>query len=169
MSVFPICNRHTDIKGNVFIVEYHQADSFDELSSERIKQSYAVTMCGNKLVIVHNAKKNRWSHVGGGIEKGETKESALLREIQEESNMRVLKFAPVGYQKVHPESKPEEYFYQLRYVAIAEPYGPFISDPAGSIDRIALIDYCDCKKYFDWGEIGDAILKRASEVAKTLM
>ena len=32
------------------------------------------------------------------------------------------------------------YFYQLRYFAQAEPFGPFKKDPAGTVDKIALID-----------------------------
>ena len=45
----------------------------------------------------------------------------------------------IGYQKVI-DTRDGRYFYQLRYFAQAEPFGPFKKDPAGTVDKIALID-----------------------------
>lgn len=40
----------------------------------------------------------------------------------------------------------------------------FVSDPAGSVTEIKLVDPADYRQYFDWGEIGDRILERALEL-----
>ena len=75
--------------------------------------------------------------------------------------MKIMTSTPIGYQKVEIGNK---IIYQLRYACIVEPYGEFISDPAGSITEIKLIDPKDYKQYFDWGKIGDRILERALEM-----
>lgn len=150
-----------------YIFEYSDADSFDDLDKTKCTQTYAVCFCDEKIVIVHNGKKDTWGLVGGTIEKGESFEETLKREIQEESNMEVISFLPVGYQKVI-DTRDNSFVYQLRYVCIAVPYGEFISDPAGSISEIKLIDPKDYKKYFDWGEIGERIVRRAEELVLKL-
>ena len=81
--------------------------------------------------------------------------------------MEVLKFLPIGYQKVI-DTQDSSFIFQLRYVCIARPYGPFISDPDGSIVEIKLIDPKDYKQYFDWGQIGERIVSRALELKSEL-
>ena len=49
---------------------------------------------------------------------------------------------------------------------IVEPYGDFVADPDGDITEIKLIDPWDYKKYFDWGIIGEHIMKRAMDMKK---
>ncbi|MEK7471174.1 MAG: NUDIX domain-containing protein [Patescibacteria group bacterium] len=106
--------------------------------------------------------------IGGTIEKGESFEETLKREIQEESNMEVLSFLPVGYQKVI-DTRDNSFVYQLRYVCTARPYGEFSSDPAEHVTEIKLIDPKDYKQYFDWGEIGERIIRRAEELLAKLI
>ena len=119
------------------------------------------------MVIVHNGKKGTWGLVGGTIEEGETFEQTLKREIQEESNMEVLAFQPIGYQKVI-DTRDQTYTFQLRYVCIVRPYGPFTHDPVGDISEIKLIDPKEYKNYFDWGKIGERIVNRAIELKAKL-
>jgi ADP-ribose pyrophosphatase YjhB (NUDIX family) len=162
-----ITEKFKGYSGVDYIFEYSDADSFDDLDKTKCTQTYAVCFCDEKIVIVHNGKKNTWGLVGGTIEKGESFEETLKREIKEESNMEVLSFLPVGYQKVI-DTRDNSYVYQLRYVCTAKPYGEFISDPAGTITEIKLVDIKDYKKYFDWGEIGERIVKRAEELVKKI-
>lgn len=144
-------------------VEYVDADSFDELPLDKCKQVYGVCFHNNKMIIGWGGHKQAWGLIGGSIETGEALEETLAREIKEESNMRILKSKPIGYQKV-TDTRDGSYIYQLRYACITEPYGPFISDPDGGITEIAFINPDEYKKYFDWGEIGDRIIKRAIEM-----
>jgi len=158
-----IKSQFTNIDGVIAYVTYEDADSFDHLLLKKVTQAYGVCFVGDKIVIVYSSKSNHWILPGGSIEEGETFEECLKREVKEESNMRVLSFAPIGYQEVLCESK---IIYQLRYLCIVEPYGDFVSDPDGSITEIKLIDPTDYKQYFDWGEIGDRIMERALEMKK---
>lgn len=160
--IIPITQSWKASNGKTYIFEYHDADSFDDLNYKQCTQAYGVCFCGDKIVIGFGGGKNDWGLIGGTIEPGETFEETLAREIQEEANMKVLKSRPIGYQKV-TDTETGEIFYQLRYFCIVEPYGPFVSDPAGGVKEIKLIDPKDTKKYFDWGAIGDRIGERAME------
>ncbi len=158
--------QYTDKNGKLAEILYEDVDSFDHLLSQKTTQCYGFCFCGDKFLIVYNRKKDSWTPAGGSIEKGETFEGCLKREIAEESNMKVVSFKPVGYQEVLLDG---EKFNQLRFVCIIEPYGNFISDPAGSITEIKLIDPKDYKKYFDWGEIGAHIMMRSLELKDELL
>lgn len=156
-----IKSQFTDKEGKLAEVIYQDADSFVHLLDEKVTQAYGVCFCGDKLVIVYSTKGDHWILPGGSIEEGETFEECLKREIKEESNMKVLSFEPIGYQEVHFDGK---IFNQLRYFCIVEPYGDFVSDPDVSVTEIKLVDPKDYGEYVKWGEIGDHIVKRATEM-----
>jgi 8-oxo-dGTP pyrophosphatase MutT (NUDIX family) len=150
-----------------YIFEYSDADSFDNLEKTKCTQIYGVCFYDGKIVIVFNSIKKTWGLAGGTIEKGESFEETLKREILEESNMEVISFLPIGYQKV--TKKDGSFKYQLRYVCKVRPYGPFISDPAdGIISEIKLIDPSEYKKYVNWGRIGDRLVARSLELLEKL-
>ena len=146
--------------GREYKLVWHDCDSFDEIKDKDLQQSYGVCFYNDKLVIGGDGN-NKWNLIGGHIEKGETPEVALEREVVEESNMKVLKQIPIGYQEViKPDGTSD---FQLRSFCLVEPIGEFVSDPAGSVTEIKLIDSKDYKNYFDWGKIGDRIMERAME------
>ena len=150
-------------KGRVLKVKYYDLDSFSSLPYAKCQQVYGVCFYKDKMVIVSGeGTSGGWGLVGGHIEKGETYDKTLRREVREETNMRVLKSYPIGVQEVTtPDGKV---VFQLRYCAIVEPLGKFEKDPAGSVTEIKLINSEDYKKYFDWGEIGERIIQRAIDL-----
>lgn len=176
-----------------YLVEYSDADTFDHLDYDRCKQCYGVCFVKNgnvtsdlheddqtnstysidTLVIGFGGKKKGWGLIGGSIEKGETFEQTLGREIIEESNMEILSFLPIGYQKVTVESTGK-FFFQLRYVCIVRPLGEFKIDGGDGlsekgITEIKQIDPLKYKEYFDWGEIGERIIQRAIELKSRIL
>jgi len=155
-----------NVNDQKFQVECEDCDDFSILPLEQCGQVYGVCFVGEQMVIAKNGKKNTWGLPGGSVEKGESIEQTLRREIQEETNMRVLKFLPIGYQKV---IRPDGSFvYQLRVVAMVKPLGEFTHDPGGHISEIKLINPTDYRQYFDWGKIGDRILRRGIELKSRL-
>lgn len=64
----------------------------------------------------------------------------------------------IGYQDVF---EPEKTRVRVRVACLVEPDGDFTTDPDGDITKIKLIDPADYKKYFDWGVIGDHLMKQA--------
>lgn len=162
-----ITNTYKGRSGVEYVFEYSDTDSFDDLDISKCRQTYGVCFCENKIVICHNGKNKSWGLIGGTIEKGETLERTLRREIEEESNMEVLSFLPIGVQKVI-DTRDNSFFYQLRYVCLVKPYGPFVLDPALTITEIKHIHPNEYKQYFDWGDIGDRIMERALELRPLL-
>jgi ADP-ribose pyrophosphatase YjhB (NUDIX family) len=141
-----------------FLIEYHDTDDFSFLPHEKCRQTYGICFYKSQLVIVLNGERQNWTPPGGTIEKNETIYEALVREIQEETNMHVIQSAAIGYQKV--TSASGEIYYQLRSVCLVSPNGPFIKDPAGDVIQIKLIQPELYKAYFDWKEVGEQIMKR---------
>jgi len=144
---------------------YKEVDDVSEFGGKKVKGIHAYCFYKGKLAIVYADNKGYWTPAGGGVEEGETVEEAVIREVKEETNMKVLKHHLIGFMEV---LEPKENAIQTRSVCIVEPYGPFVSDPDGDVTEIKLIDPKDYKKYFDWGEVGDMIMKRALELLKEL-
>lgn len=153
-----------------YLFEYQDTDSFDNLEYEKCKQTYGVCFYKDKLIIAFGyfgGTGKSWGLIGGRIEKGETFEQTLRREVQEESNMTIISFKPIGYQKVI-DLKDQSFIYQLRYACIVEPIGNFESDPDGTITEIKLINPKEYKEYLDWGQIGERIITRGFEIAQSM-
>ncbi len=132
-----------------------------DLDGKILQAVHAFCFCGDKLVVVYAKDKGYWTFPGGGIEPGETYEQATIREVKEESNMKVLRSELIGYIDVYEKDR---IIRQTRSLCIVEPYGDFISDPDGDISEIKLVDPKDYGQYVKWGEIGDHIVKRALEM-----
>lgn len=151
--------------GIKYLFEYFETDSFDHLPHNECSQIYGIAFHDDKIIIVNNTEHpGKYSLVGGGVDEGEDPNKSLLREIQEESNMNVLHYQPIGYQKVSHGNGENKSYYQLRYFCIVEPYGPFVEDPAGDVTEVLEVDPKDYKKYFDWGEKSDLIINRALDL-----
>lgn len=135
---------------------YKDANSFDDLPIEKCKQVYGLCFYNGKIVIGFEKHKKHWVLIGGSRESEEKLDQTLVREVKEESNMRIIKFWPIGSQYVIQEDA-----YQIRYCCLVEPYGPFISDPDGDIIKIKFIDQKYFSKYFNWGKIGERLVKRS--------
>ncbi len=161
----PLTAEYIGATGVKYIFEFYESDTFADLPKDRIKQSYAVAFCGDNFLVVNNIDKpGSYSLIGGSVESDENPNDTLIREIKEESNMKVIDYKLIGYQKVIDTRGIQKPFYQLRYYAVVESCGPFVSDPAGKVTEIIKCDRDNYKKYFDWGEIGDFIIKKAFEI-----
>ncbi len=164
----------TTHNGIEYINEYTDTDSFDHLPKESCSQCYAFAFLKDNpargFIIVNNiTKPGSYTPVGGSVESGEHPDQTLIREVKEESNMKVLKYLPIGYQKTTPQIEGGTPFYQLRYVCTIEAYGPFVSDPAGKVTEIIFVSPEEYKKYFNWGEVGDRLVERAVEKLRELI
>ena len=162
-------NTYTNIHGKKYLFEYVDVDSFDNIDHKKCTQTIGFAFNGDKMILVNNTTNpNEFKPLGGSVEDGEHIDEALIREIKEESNMKVLDFKPLGYQIVTDEEGKDEPYYQLRYYCKVEPYGPFLGDPDGDVTEVLEIDPADYKKYFDWGEIGDALMDKALRIKNNL-
>ncbi|MDO8729070.1 MAG: NUDIX hydrolase [bacterium] len=151
--------------GQVLNVVYREGDPLADLGDRVFQGVHAFCFCGDRLVVVYAKEKRYWAPPGGGIEPGENYEQAVIREVKEETNMKVLYQELIGYQDIY---EPNRVIRQTRSFCIVEPIGNFVADPDGDVTEIKLIDPRDYKKYFDWGEVGERIIQRALELKNTL-
>ncbi|MDO8639082.1 MAG: NUDIX hydrolase [Candidatus Daviesbacteria bacterium] len=144
--------------GKIYNFRYYELANYSILDKSKIKQIYGVCFYQDQMVIVLNGKKRTWGLVGGKPEKGESIQQTLEREVQEESNMQVLRWRPIGVQEVtNPNGSVD---FHLRVVCKVKPFG----DSA----LRKLIDPKDYKNYFDWEEIGEKIIQRAIQLKPKL-
>lgn len=160
MKIKSTLTNHT---GNTFSVVYHDADSLAELGERKVSGVHAFCFYKGRMVVVFSEAKGYWTPPGGGVEAGETVEEAVAREVREETNMRVVSQRLIGFQDVF---EPTKVVTQTRHFCVVEPIGKFEKDPDGDITEIKLIDPKDCKKYFDWGSVGERIVERTRLLAR---
>lgn len=165
-------NKKTESNGEVYLYEYFDSVEFDTLPQDKVKQVYGVCFFEEKIVIGYGGLKRGWGLIGGSIEPGETFEQTLIREIKEESNMEVLSYIPIGYQKITNEQSGKTLF-QLRYACKVKPFGEFVIDGGDGatekgITEIKLVDPAIYKEYFDWGDIGEYIITKAVSLKEGL-
>ena len=150
----------TNSRGQVLDVLYKDVESELDFKEKNISGVHAYCFYKDKLVVVYAESKGYWSLPGGGVEKGEEARNAVRREIKEETNMKVIGQRFIGIQDIF---EPERIVSQTRSVCIVEPYGDFVNDPDEDVTEIKLIDPKDYKRYFDWGIVGNRLMKRALE------
>ena len=158
MEIESTLKNHT---GQTLKVIYREKDPLVDLKGKDLQGVHAYCFVDDKIVVVYSRKKGYWTPPGGSIEPGESVEDTVIREVREETNMRVLQQEIIGYQDVY---ESERIVRQTRSYCKVEPIGDFVSDPDGDITEIKLIDPKDHKQYFDWGVIGDRLIERALEI-----
>lgn len=150
--------------GELFDYTYYEdCNPNDDLDGKVLSAVHAYSFYKGKFVVVYADDKKYWTPPGGGIEAGETYEEAVIREVKEESNMKVLHQELIGFIDIHEGNKIVRH---TRSFCIVEPYDDFISDPDGDITKIELINPALYKQYFDWGIVGDHIMERAHAMEK---
>src|SRR3990167_4977766 len=147
--------------GQTLEVVYREADPLEDLEGKILQAVHGLCFLNGKLVIVYAEGKGYWTFPGGGIEPGETYEEAVIREVKEETNMKVLYQELIGYQDIYESNRVVR---QTRSFCVVEPDGDFVLDPDGDVTEIKLIDPKDCKQYFDWGKVGERLIQRAIEL-----
>jgi ADP-ribose pyrophosphatase YjhB (NUDIX family) len=98
-----------------------------------------------------------WNIPGGHPEVGETPDQTLIREVYEETTVKVGVHAMIGYQEVIETDKPT--VYQLRYAAIIERVDPQQIDPAkGTIHERIFIPTYEVMNYIVYPQYRDMFM-----------
>jgi ADP-ribose pyrophosphatase YjhB (NUDIX family) len=147
-----------DYNGHVEVEWYDILDK-DDIPSFDWQQVYIIGNINNKvpLVMYENDKDNL---PGGRTEPGESIEDTMRREIQEELNMNVIFWRPLGYQKcIRPDDDNVEY--QFRAYALLEKIGEFINDPGGSVIGYELIEINQLNNHIRYGVVGERLISNS--------
>jgi 8-oxo-dGTP diphosphatase len=151
--------------GEKFELTYKEDDPRKNLENRVIREVRAICFLDGKFVMVHEPEYKRWNLPGGKVEKGEDFEDAMIREVQEETNMEVLDHQFVGYIDTNSDEDPIQRF--TYSICSVRPIGEFVADPDNDISEIKLIDPNDIKEYYNWGPISQRILARSLELIRT--
>lgn len=144
--------------GKIYNCSYYELANYSNLDLTKITQIHGVCFFQDQMVIVLNGQKRTWGLVGGKLKNHESIQQALERAIQEESNMQVLRWRPIGVQEVTDSNGNIDY--ELIVVCKVKSIGESASRK--------LIDLQDYKNYFDWEEIGEKIIQRAIQLKPKL-
>ena len=147
-----------EYRGKTIYIEWIPGESYKRFSP--ITQAYGFCFKDNKLLIIQSIDLKHWQVPGGTVEPGETPEETLVREVDEEANIKISDIKYLGAQKTY--AKGEDPVYQLRFAARIEKLLPRKLDPAAKIiARRRFINPDDFAKIADWGISGEAIAKEA--------
>ena len=127
----------TNRSGQVLNIIYKEADPLVDLGDKILQAVHTFCFYKDKLVIVYSEEKGYWAPPGGGIESSESIEEAVIREVKEETNMRVINQELIGYQDIY---EPGRVIRQTRSFCMVEPIGDFVFDPDGDVTEIKLIN-----------------------------
>jgi len=144
-------------------VKFSYEDGNDVRAFTPYTQSYAICFRddGKILIGLSPSGHGDWCLPGGTVEKDESAEQALIREIDEELSLRIRKFQLLGAQKVEYLNIEKEPHFQLRYVALVEEL-PLTPDPdSGLLWQKKAVSPEKFMEYIKWDQIGEHILKCA--------
>ena len=96
----------TNISGQVLdVIYYEDKDPNKDLGDKILSGAHGFCFYNGKLVIVYAENKKYWTLPGGAIEPGETYKQAVIREVQEETNMKVLHQELIGFQDIYEPNR----------------------------------------------------------------
>jgi ADP-ribose pyrophosphatase YjhB (NUDIX family) len=147
-----------EFKGKTVHITWIPGESYESFSP--ITQAYGFCFKGNKLLMIQTIDLKHWQVPGGTVEPGEKPEDTLIREGDEEANIRISGIKYLGAQMCQAEG--EETIYQLRFAARIDKLLPRKLDPAANIiARRRFVNPDDFARIADWGVTGEAIAKEA--------
>lgn len=138
-----------------------------------IMQIYGI--CFNdksEILICREKTEGKWQIPGGHPEDGETLEATLIRELEEETDVKVKNIKILGVQKVnYPNNSDKtegEEFYQARLVCELDELLPQTPDPAsGNVWERMFVPVNKVTKYIKWGSLGEVIFADAVNVYRS--
>lgn len=147
-------------------VKWSEDIDFDSL--ENVKQANGILFNDEGKILIVNIVGN-WQLPGGHIEKGESYEEGLKREISEEADVETDNITLLGYLRVREIKdnilKPE--FIQLYYFGKISKLNEQTMDPVyNKIAERKFIGPEEFTDYIPWGNIGKVIINRAKEIFK---
>lgn len=120
---------------------------FEESQAVYRKSNYGLVVYKNQVLLIKDARTNKWEVPGGGVDEGETDEEGLIREMKEETgldaDLSVMKLIErvEGYYKPLDKDLPWKTDRNYYQIGIKDPNGQILLD--GNGDDIAQCQWVD--------------------------
>jgi len=161
-----LCKGKFDWKGTGHELELYESDDISDLKF--INQCQAVPFVDENNIVLFKHIDGYYSLPGGTVEKGESFEETLKREVMEESACEILESQLIGYVK-DTELSSGKVKYQLRYWAKVKPLDQPIQDPAGKAIGREIVNINEANEKLGWGERGQVLLDLAKRKYKKII
>ena len=122
-----------------------------ETTTEKPPVSVAIITDGGKVLMARRRASEgeiSWVFPGGAIEAGESPEQAAVREVDEETGLKVESVRVLG-DRVHPKSKVP-----MHYVAVRLVGGEATVADDEELDAVAWITHAEITDYVPYGLYG---------------
>lgn len=124
--------------------------------------AYALIFDGQRILLCRLSKEvtahaGSWTLPGGGLEFGEHPEAALIREVAEETGLRVAVRSIAGVDSIHDAVNRREDFHGIRILYHVDVIGGELRhEPSGSTDRCEwhALPIASTTKLGDLAEVG---------------
>ena len=95
------------------------------MADKRIR-AVAILLKDNKILLIHRTREGKefWVFPGGGVERNEKMEDAVIREVEEEASIKA-EIVKLLYTHEYPDTSQEQYFFLCRYVSGTAKLGNF--------------------------------------------
>lgn len=150
-------------KGQTIVFKVYFTHSFKDVNKP--KQCYGIVLDDNKQVLIISTDGKEWNFPGGGIEKDETFEETLTREVYEEAAVVIHpeSIKPFFYQTASIQETGEFEGTQLRFIAKVKSMDKFVNDPGGDTKFQKFVSIDEIPKYIKWSGVENEIVKRIAD------
>lgn len=148
-------------KGRGYTSEVYLTE--DVMGLSPVTQIQAVCFTQDQDVVLVKHKYGWLGLPGGHIDKGESYESALSRELFEEAAVTLLDWGLFACEKVYYNDTPDDVSYFLRCWAKVKVLNDEIHDPDGKAIGREIVSFDQALKKLGYGESGKIYLREAKK------
>lgn len=139
-------------------VEWYDVLEVNEIPDLNWQHVYIIGSLDGKVpVVISRNHEGKYNLPGGRTEQKETVEETMRREVEEELNMEVIAWKPLGYQKC-TRAGSDDIAYQFRAYAKLRKIGDFTNDPGGSVIGHELVNLDELNNYINYGNVGERLI-----------